>query len=269
LNFSYKKRFLNYSHQQQDKEIVILEFASKSLSTTQKKWPTREKEAYAIRWAVEKFEDYVKTGSILILSDNQSLQWMATATSGKVQRWAIYLQQFDVEIRHISGSTNTIADWLSRSVIEDDTTEGDEGILIPTFNATDEEAPDRPAARAVGIIPYVPNVEDLGKGYKTITEGEMKQTFVAPDGLRYGIKSNKLFVPKTCRELFINWFHGSRWGGHIGVGKTIRRLKSWVWWPGMAQDVQDYVKQCLVCIRHSAPPRAITTIGMLSRPLPL
>jgi transposase InsO family protein len=255
--------------QEQDKEIVILEFASKSLSTTQKKWPTREKEAYAIRWAVEKFEDYVKTGSILILTDNQSLQWMATAASGKVQRWAIYLQQFDIEIRHISGSTNNIADWLSRSVPDEDTKDEDEEILIPTFNAVDEDATEKPILRQVGIIPYVPNIEDLEQGYKTTTEEEMKQTFLAPDGLRYSVKANKLFIPKTCRELFIHWFHGSRWGGHIGVGKTIRRLKGWVWWQGMAKDVQEYVKQCLICIRHSAPPRAITTMGILSRPLPL
>lgn len=38
----------------QDRNIEILEFASKSLTTTERNWDTRERECYAIRWSVEK-----------------------------------------------------------------------------------------------------------------------------------------------------------------------------------------------------------------------
>ena len=73
----------------QDQDLVVLEFASKTLTGVERRWPTYEKEAYAIRWAIHRFEDYVKTGTILVVTDHSSLQWMATATSGKVRRWAL------------------------------------------------------------------------------------------------------------------------------------------------------------------------------------
>lgn len=35
-------------------------------------------------------------------------------TAGKLQRWALFLTEFDYEIIHIKGSTNSVADVLSR-----------------------------------------------------------------------------------------------------------------------------------------------------------
>ncbi|MGH2623852.1 MAG: reverse transcriptase family protein, partial [Sphingobacterium sp.] len=50
----------------QDRISVILELASRSLSPTERNWPTYEREAFAIRWAVGRFEDYIKTSHMLI-----------------------------------------------------------------------------------------------------------------------------------------------------------------------------------------------------------
>ena len=106
--------------QVQEGEPVVLEFGSKKLTTAERKWDTREREAYAIKWSLEKFRDYVKASSVLVVTDHESLRWMNSANSGKVQRWALYIQQFDVEIVHIEGRYNMIADWLSRSVDDAD-----------------------------------------------------------------------------------------------------------------------------------------------------
>lgn len=254
--------------QVQDEELVVLEFASKSLGQTQRKWPTREKEAYAIRWAVGKFEDYVKTiqwsGQILVLTDHKSLERMHNSTTGKIQRWSLYLQQFDIEVKHVSGELNVLADWLSRSVGDGDDMD-DKMMDIPAFPAEESVSE---AARGA-LIPYVPNVEDLKKGYELMAEGDKKLTFVASDGLRYSTRTQRLYVPPMCREMFIFWFHGSRFGGHCGVNKTLRRLQQWTWWPGMAQEVHRFVKSCLVCMRRAAPPRASSVMGLLTRPLPL
>nr|ABV45228.1 unknown [Ascogregarina taiwanensis] len=194
---------------------------------------------------------------------------MAKATSGKVQRWALYLQQFDLEIKHISGEKNVIADWLSRSVSEVDEFNDDEEIGIPIFTLEDEDTKSHLGSKMHGLVPYVPNYEDLRAGYETMPEEDKRMTFEASDQLRYSLRTNKLYVPPSCRELFMYWFHGSRYGGHCGVNKTVRRLNRWVWWPRAAQDVQEYVKQCLVCIRQAAPPKPIIIGNVLTRPLPL
>ena len=258
--------------QDQFGELVILEFASRSLSPTEKRWATYEREAYAIRWAVEKFEPYIKTGRTLLATDHQALQWLHTATSGKVRRWALYIQQFALDIVHVPGEANNIADWLSRSVPDmSDEFNDEENIGIPALAATAMTAKEEKlrVGQEHNGVPYVPTPEDLRRGYMTMPKEEEKDTYESDDGLRYSIRTNRLYIPPKCRELFLYWFHTSRFGGHCGVNRTVRRLNRWVWWPKIAQDTQSYIKNCLVCIRHGAPPKPITTMNILSRPLPL
>ena len=252
--------------QWQEKELMLLEFASKSLSKTEQNWPTYEKEAFAIRWAVGRFEDYIKTGDVLVLTDHKSLEWMESATSGKVRRWALYLQQFNLDIRHISGPNNNIADWLSRSVPEEDVLGDDEKISIPTF-VIKEDIDLRKNTSC--LVPYVPTTTDIRNSLKDITPEEEKATFQGCDGLRYSIRTEKLFIPKNLREAFIFWMHGSRYGLHCGINRTIRRLKKFVWWPNLAKEVKNYGAGCLVCARMAPPPNKFSLMGLLSRPLPL
>jgi len=252
----------------QDNELQILEFASKALSRAEYNWPTYEKEAFAIRWAVGKFEDYVKTGDILVVTDHKSLEWMESATSGKVRRWALYLQQFDLEVRHINGLENCLADWLSRSLESDDPYSDDEAVCIPTFIAAVKRPRDF-QENITTVVPRLPTHHNIKEALKNITPDEEKMTFEGQDGLRYSLRTQKLFIPVVWRESFLFWMHGSRFGSHCGVNRTIRRLARWVWWPGLSKDVREFVKGCLVCTRMALPSKPQSVIGVLSRPLPL
>lgn len=69
--------------QLQDKELVLLEFASRKLSATERRWDTREREAFAIKWSCERFQDYLKGHHAIIYTDHDSLKWMDSAPSGK------------------------------------------------------------------------------------------------------------------------------------------------------------------------------------------
>ena len=50
-----------------------MEYISKKLTTSQINWPTREKEAYAIVAALEKWQGYIGYGKVDIFSDNKTL----------------------------------------------------------------------------------------------------------------------------------------------------------------------------------------------------
>ncbi|KAE8674455.1 cytochrome P450 78A7-like [Hibiscus syriacus] len=41
--------------------------------------------------------------------------------------------------------------------------------------------------------------------------------------------------------------HDSKWAGHPGVDRTLALLSEQYYWPHMAEDVQAYMKTCLVC----------------------
>jgi len=168
--------------QLQEGELMILEFASRKLTMPERKWDTREREAFAIRWAVERFQDYVKAGQIMVLTDHESLRWMENAKSGKVQRWALFLQQFNLKIMHIGGQLNVIADWLSRSLDDGDTGCDNEinQMAVPTFCSV-VQRPSLPTT----TIPYVPTFNQLREGNLEMSEEEKKMTYEGSDGLLY------------------------------------------------------------------------------------
>ena len=59
-------------------------------------WDTRDREGYAIKWAVEHFSDYILTGRVILLTDHESLTWMAVSAKGRVKRWLLFLSQYDL-----------------------------------------------------------------------------------------------------------------------------------------------------------------------------
>ena len=108
--------------QWRDEELFFIAYGSKKFGKHEVNWSVREKEAFAIRWSLEHFRDYVRGHKILVLTDHANLQWMDKATEGKIIRWVLYMQQFDIEIRTLKGDDNVVADWLSRCCMhgEDD-----------------------------------------------------------------------------------------------------------------------------------------------------
>ena len=81
-----------------------------------KNYSTIEKEALAIVFAVSKFRQYIYGKKIILYTDHSPLQWLMSHrdTASKLIRWALLLQEYDIEIRYKKGKTNTNADSLSR-----------------------------------------------------------------------------------------------------------------------------------------------------------
>src|SRR5699024_7562044 len=81
-----------------------IQFASKGLNDCQKRWSVSVREVYAIVWACESFERYIKGIPTLVYTDHKNLSWLHSSTKGKLLRWALRLQEFDIDIRYIRGS---------------------------------------------------------------------------------------------------------------------------------------------------------------------
>ena len=247
--------------QEKDEELVPLEFASKTLTAAEKKWDVREKEAFAIKWAVKKFEDYVKASFTTVFTDHESLRWMDNASSGRVQRWALFLQQFNLAIKHISGRFNLVADFLSRLPLDDGDSELIDSIAVPAYIVRDQ------LLHHDIVVPPVPSPSDFQRHYATLSPQELKDTFLNDqDAMRYSLRTRRLFIPQPLRDIVLFWFHVSRFGGHLGVSRTVRRMKKFVWWNRLAQDVREYVDKCLICKRVHQHPSAPTVLNILTKP---
>ena len=63
----------------------------------------------------------------------------------------------------------------------------------------------------------------------------------------------QLLVPKAGRERLFLSHHASLYGGHLGRTRTLARLADRFYWSGMADDVRDWLSQCVACIKRKSP----------------
>ena len=94
-------------------------YYSKKLNACQKNYSTIEKEAFALISSVKYFSVYLECGKTVVYTDHNPLTFIHKFKSqnAKLLRWSLILQPFDLEIKHISGKSNIIADTLSRAPI--------------------------------------------------------------------------------------------------------------------------------------------------------
>ena len=95
-------------------------YHSETFSDTMCRYPTYDKELYAIFQACKQWKHYILGKETIIHTVHKPLQFLQA--QGKLQndrhqRWLAYLQQFHLDIRHKKGSTNKVVNCLSRPPI--------------------------------------------------------------------------------------------------------------------------------------------------------
>ena len=105
-------------------------YLSKKFTTTQMNWPATEQECYAIIYAIEKWHKYLDGRLFTIETDHKPLLPfnMKQQLNAKCERWRLKLQQYKFTIRYIKGKHNTVADYLSRSPVDDASNDEDDYI---------------------------------------------------------------------------------------------------------------------------------------------
>ena len=92
-----------------------LYFLSYKLSPTQTRWPTIEKECYAIYYALQKLDHYLHNAQVIIRSDHKPLQYLLDSPiqNKKIKLWALSIGGYNAKIEYIEGKKNVCADLLS------------------------------------------------------------------------------------------------------------------------------------------------------------
>jgi hypothetical protein len=91
-----------------------LGFLSKTLTKAEKKWSVYEKEAYAIFYALKKWEHYLRDTKFTLFTDHKNLTFLNKDPNAKVQRWKIAVQDYNFDIAYLIGELNSVADSMSR-----------------------------------------------------------------------------------------------------------------------------------------------------------
>ena len=89
-------------------------FLSQKFSLAAKNWDIHKKEAYSIFFGVSKLEYLLRSRTFVIETDHANLLYMEKNCAPIITRWRVYLQSYNIFLRHIPGKSNVVADWLSR-----------------------------------------------------------------------------------------------------------------------------------------------------------
>jgi hypothetical protein len=211
--------------QEVDGQRRIIEFASKQFKGAQLRYPTIEKEATAIDFALKKWRHYLLGGGFQLETDHRPLQFLNSMknTHGKLARMAIRVQEFQpFKIIHIPGKDNHEADYLSRLV----------GAITLDYSLQDD-------------IFY----RKRKNPSEFVTDGQGRFRFVG-DG------KDRLAIPKGHRQEIMRSLHDQH--GHLALERVLDLARNRFFWPDMTKDIKKYISECHKCsVAKDAPiPKA-------------
>ncbi|KAG0442714.1 Retrovirus-related Pol polyprotein from transposon 17.6 [Dictyocoela muelleri] len=94
----------------------ILGYYSYKLNQSEQNYSIVEKEAYAVYKTVTHFRTILLNGNVIVKTDNRNILFKAKNHSTRINRWKKQLAKYKLDIKHINGKENVMADYLSRKI---------------------------------------------------------------------------------------------------------------------------------------------------------
>ncbi|CAL1380625.1 unnamed protein product [Linum trigynum] len=223
-------------------------FESRKLNEAERRYAVQEKQMTAVVHCLRMWRHYLLGSKFVVKTDNVATSYFLTQKklTPKQARWQDFLAEFDFVLEYKPGKANFVADALSRK-----------------------------SALAAISQPQFPLKERIEEGLshdpfaKTVVE-YIKQGKTRRFWMKGGLivtKGERVFVPRwdNLQREIMKECHDSKWAGHPGIERTQALIEEAYYWPRMKDDVELYVKTCLVCQQDKMEQRS--PAGLLE-PLP-
>ncbi|KZR96399.1 Uncharacterized protein APZ42_009279, partial [Daphnia magna] len=237
-------------------------YASRLLSKSETDYSITEKECLALVWCLTKFRCFVWGCQVKVITDHQALCWLMSKRdlAGRLARWSLSLQEYDITIVYRSGKTHDNADCLSRNPLQQiEEMEDDRCFIVAAIgpNAVDILSPEENGS----FIRKQRAHRDWSEKISKLEDGkERVKNFVLCNGKLYketfkdGKNYRRLCVPVECRERILQAYHDDIVSGHLGIKRTLHKICSRFFWPKMNLDITRYVQSCVSCQGRKGVP---------------
>jgi len=232
-------------------------YVSKTLSVAERNYAQIEREALAIVWAVKRLHKYLVGNKFVLLTDNQPVSFIfkpqkaiPSIAAARIQRWAIFLMAYNFTIKHINGTSNLVADFLSRN----------------RYVSSQEETFDVHSLSHAQVPSGISKTEVLNASKRDF---HLRRLFIATkfgwtrkhaqkelyqfasfrnelsicDSLLY--RGARLVIPKCLQRKMLHILHD----GHPGINAMKTLARQCVWWPQIDKNIESFVRYCKGCCK--------------------
>ncbi|CAH1366264.1 unnamed protein product [Tenebrio molitor] len=256
-------------------EGLPIAYAAKALNETQKKYCQLEKEATAILFACQRFDQYIcGKDEVVIETDHKPLinifSKQIHAAPKRIQSIILRLQRYNIRLVYRKGTQMHVADFLSRIKIKGDQKTEEE---LEVYSITEDEVLSsiEEAKPLDGARMRDTTIEELKKAtredvvmtnlYNVINDGLPEHTSKVPDTLKTYwkyrdeltthqgliLKGSRVVVPLELRKEMLKRLHRS----HQGIENTTKLARGTVFWPNMNTQIKETVQSCEICTKYS------------------
>lgn len=261
--------------QVQSNESKPISFMSAKLNDAQKKFHPIERECLAVILALERFRPYIDGSEIHVTTSHNSLLWLKGCRdpTGRIARWALRLQAYDVKLKHKQFPKYAPVCVLSEQIDIDSAPLVEFEILSCDCLAF-TLAPEQTHAH-IEIIELTREIETRDEWYlQHVSEtkaGKQTDHFKWEDGTLYYRHDKlssafenkwKICVPSEDYMKVFEEQHENVNASHPGFYRTLRRTQEFYYWPKMHKTIHALVNRCEICrVTKSTNVNTQTAIG--------
>ena len=220
-----------------------LAFYTRKMNQAQRNYTTGEQELLSIVETLKSFENILMGQKLIVHTDHLNLLYRKLA-SARLIRWRMLLEEYGPEFKHVQGTTNVVADALSRLEMmpkqHDTLLEQPEQIQLSYLNEEDileETFPMSPKE----ISSHQRKNKDLIKSIQDKEHYHMLKV----EGKELIHYKGKIVIPETLKQRVMYWYH--TYLVHPGSTRMLKTIQGTMYWPNMRSDIEEYIKTCHVC----------------------
>lgn len=264
-------------------EEKVIAYYSTRLSKAERNYCVTRRELLAVIRSIKHFHKYLYGQKFVLRTDHAALRWLINfrEPEGQLARWIEELQSYDFHIEHRKGTKHGNADGLSRLPCQEEcrhcskydhqnenewirrcevspwykwnkdcvkTKQQEDPILgkivtalernkRPTWEEVSSEAP--------MIKAYWAQWDSL-----ELKDGLLYRTWESEDGR---VRKQLLVVPQNLQIDVLQECHSGSSGGHLGIRKTLEKIKIRFYWIGCQQSVVNFLRSCDACSKAKGP----------------
>ena len=253
------------SHRIEGQERPIF-FISRTLTETERRYSQIEKEALALIFSLRRFHYYLWGVRFEMVTDHKPLLGLFSSdrqipqqASGRIQRWALIMQAYQIDLKHKSGKHIGNADALSRLPLSN---QSNECVPIPAEWIFLVSLLDSTPVNAKQIAKWTAEDDVLAKvaqysleGWPIkITDPKLQPFHQRRDELSLEegciLWGYRVIIPLKGQELILIELHK----GHVGASRMKALARSYLWWPNLDKRLEDLSSNCDFCLEHRHTP---------------